>query len=212
MKITCISDTHGQHELLNLSSGDMIIHADDVSGRGGKDEIISFLDWYSKLDFKYKIFIAGNHDFFFEKASKEEVNAIIPSDIIYLNDSGITIEGIKIWGSPVQPWFFDWAFNRQRGTDIQKHWALIPDDTDILITHGPAQGMLDKTVRGESVGCADLLHRINEVKPKFYIAGHIHEAYGRMKMHGVEYINASVLSVKYQMTNPPIEIEINETK
>lgn len=212
MKIICISDTHGFHQAVNLPVGDMIIHAGDVSSRGRKEEIVAFLDWYSRLAFKYKIFIAGNHDFFFENASQEEVNDIIPPNIIYLNDSGIDIEGIKIWGSPVQPWFFDWAFNRQRGNEIQKHWALIPSDTDILITHGPAQGILDRTVRNESVGCSDLLKSIKKIKPKFHITGHIHEAYGEKEIDGIHFINASVLNVKYQMTNSPIQIEIEENE
>jgi hypothetical protein len=59
--------------------------------------------------------------------------------VIYLNDSGVEIDGLKFWGSPVQPYFHNWAFNRI-GDDICKHWELIPLDTDILITHGPVKG------------------------------------------------------------------------
>jgi len=173
-----------------------------------KSEVLDFLDWFGELDFPFKIFIAGNHDFYFEKEKKEEVEKVIPSNVIYLNDPGITIEGIKIWGSPVQPWFFNWAFNRQRGEEIAKHWALIPDDTDILVTHGPAFGVLDKTFRGEEVGCADLLERIKKVKPQFYIAGHIHEAYGQVEKDGTHFINASVLDLRYQLVNEPVEFEI----
>ncbi|TCI92172.1 metallophosphatase domain-containing protein [Tenacibaculum sp. M341] len=207
MKIICISDTHGFHRGLKLPKGDMIIHAGDVTKRGEKEEVIDFLSWYQHLDFKHKIFIAGNHDFFFEKASPKEINELIPSGITYLNDTGITIEGIKIWGSPIQPWFYSWAFNRQRGKEIQKHWDKIPNGLDILITHGPAYGVLDLTQHNQSVGCQDLFNKIREVKPKIHITGHIHEAYGRLNMFGVDFVNASVLSVKYELTNPPIEID-----
>jgi len=111
-------------------------------------------------------------------------------DIIYLNDTGTTIEGLKIWGSPVQPEFFNWAFNRERGEDICKHWDLIPDDTDILITHGPAFGILDRVLEGEYVGCSDLLKKIKQIKPKIHAFGHIHEAYGQCEEDGTTFINA----------------------
>jgi len=209
MKIVAISDTHGKHRQLDLPQGDMLIHAGDVSSRGLKGEVLDFLDWYKDLDFQYKIFIAGNHDFYFEKEKNSEIEKLIPSNVIYLNDSGITLEGINIWGSPIQPWFFDWAFNRQRGEEIAKHWALIPSDTNILVTHGPAFGLLDKTFKGESVGCADLLKQIKKIKPQFYIAGHIHEAYGQVEKDGTHFINASVLDLRYQLVNEPIVFEFN---
>ena len=168
MKFVIISDTHGQHKNLTLPKGDVIIHAGDISQRGKESEIIDFLNWFKDLDFKYKIFIAGNHDFFFEKTSENDIQKIIPENIIYLCDSGVEVEHIKIWGSPITPWFYDWAFNRPRGAQIAHHWQLIPLDTDILITHGPAFGKLDKTTRGENVGCEDLLKSIKEIKPKIH--------------------------------------------
>lgn len=207
MKIIVISDTHGQHRKLHLPSGDLIIHAGDISKRGKRAEVIDFLEWFSSLDFRYRIFIAGNHDFFFEQENAEEINKLIPSNIIYLNDSGITIEGIKIWGSPVQPWFYDWAFNRQRGEDIRRHWDLIPADTDVLITHGPAAGILDRTVYGESVGCDDLILKIKEIKPRLHIAGHIHEGYGQIEKDGTVFMNASVLDEDYVLRNAAVEWE-----
>jgi len=209
MKIVCISDTHGFHDDLILPKADMIIHAGDISKRGHKKQVIKFLEWFSNLDYKYKIFIAGNHDFYFENTPPDEVHNLIPENIIYLNDSGIEIEGLKIWGSPIQPWFHNWAFNRERGAEIKKHWNLIPNNVDILITHGPAYGILDLTVRNESVGCEDLLHKIKEIKPQVYVSGHIHEAYGQVDLFDTKFINASVLNFNYQLINLPIEIEVN---
>jgi len=95
MKIVFISDTHGRHHDVNIPKGDLLIHAGDLSSRGKEDEIDSFLDWFKNQPHKYKIFIAGNHDFFFEKETLKKINAKIPDTIIYLNDSGIEIEGIK---------------------------------------------------------------------------------------------------------------------
>ncbi|MBC5833810.1 metallophosphoesterase [Flavobacterium sp. F372] len=208
MKFVIISDTHGQHKNLTLPKGDVIIHAGDISQRGKESEIIDFLNWFKDLDFKYKIFIAGNHDFFFEKTSENDIQKIIPENIIYLCDSGIEVENIKIWGSPITPWFYDWAFNRPRGAQISHHWQLIPIDTDILITHGPAFGKLDKTTRGENVGCEDLLHIIESIQPKVHICGHIHEGYGQTTSSKTKFINASVLDEKYGLTNPPITFEL----
>lgn len=205
MKFIAISDTHGQHAGLSLPEGDVIIHAGDVSKRGTELQVREFLEWFSGLDYRHKIFVAGNHDFHFEKLSSEQLAGLIPENVIYLNDSGIEIEGIRIWGSPVQPWFHDWAFNRGRGADIKKHWDLIPHDTDILITHGPPLGILDRTVYGQEVGCADLLNAIARVNPAFHIFGHIHEAYGEQVTGQTKFINASVLNEDYFLVNEPIE-------
>lgn len=208
MKFVCIADTHGQHHSLKLPKADVIIHAGDISRRGEKSEVLDFLKWFSDLDFKYKVFIAGNHDFYFEQSSQIELNKIIPENIIYLNDSGTTINNINIWGSPISPWFFNWAFNRHRGGPIAKHWNLIPQTTDILITHGPAFGILDKTINIEQVGCKDLLKKIQELKPKFHVCGHIHEAYGQVSHSETTFINASVLNENYTLVNEAIVFSI----
>jgi Icc-related predicted phosphoesterase len=208
LKIVAISDTHNKHYLLSLPKGDMIIHGGDVSLRGKRREVIKFLDWFSRLDYKYKIFIAGNHDFLFEDHNLiTEILKDYPQ-LIYLNDSGVEIEGIKIWGSPIQPYFHNWAFNRI-GTSIIKHWDLIPNDTNILITHGPPFGILDKTTRGAEVGCPFLLEKVNIVKPKFHIFGHIHESQGDVVENGIHFINASVLDFNHNLINQPIIFEYN---
>ena len=218
MKILCISDTHGKHNqipsrFIDNSDGsiDMCIHSGDVSSRGYDYEIIQFINWYSNLPFKYKIFIAGNHDFYFEETKEEEIKKLLSNfpEIIYLNDSGVEIEGLKIWGSPVQPWFYDWAFNRTSET-IGAHWDKIPLDTNILITHGPIRGYLDLTTRGESTGCPILMDKMGDLKDlKLHVCGHIHEAYGRFDVDGgPTLVNASVLDLQYRMNNNPIIVEI----
>jgi len=206
LKIVFISDTHGLHEQLEILEGDMIIHGGDISNRGRREEVEDFIDWFQELNFTHKIFIAGNHDLYLERVSEYELEEIIPEDVIYLNDSGITINGINIWGSPVQPWFYDWAFNRERGEEIKKHWDLIPHNTDILITHGPPHGILDKTASGQKVGCEELRERLEIVKPKIHVFGHIHEAYGSEDISNTKYINASVLDIAYKLVNAPVEI------
>jgi Icc-related predicted phosphoesterase len=209
MKLVCISDTHGKHQSLQLPDGELLIHAGDVSKRGEKSEILDFLQWFSSQKHLYKIFIAGNHDFYFEKFPQKEILKIIPENVMYLNDSGVNIQGIQFWGSPITPWFFDWAFNRKRGEEISQHWKLIPKDTNVLITHGPVANILDKTIRNQSVGCEDLLREIQNLPfLKLHICGHIHEAYGQVKKGEIDFINASVLDIKYNLVNQPIVIEL----
>jgi predicted phosphodiesterase len=217
MKITCISDTHNQHLHIPpdwLEGGDVLVHAGDVSGRGSLKEIEAFLEWFNEQPYTHKIFIAGNHDFWFEKTTGFVVNEMLQEkypNVKYLNDSGIEIDGVKFWGSPVQPWFYDWAFNRM-GTDICQHWDMIPLDTDVLITHGPMKGILDMTLRGVSTGCPYLLEKSAEMTNlKLFVCGHIHEAYGKFEFpDGGVFVNASTLNFNYNVQNKPIVVEIKK--
>jgi Icc-related predicted phosphoesterase len=154
------------------------------------------------------VFIAGNHDFFFEQASEEQVRNIIPPGVTYLEDSAVEIEGYRIWGSPITPSFYDWAFNRERGADIRAGWELIPAETDILIVHGPPYSILDKTYRGAPVGCRDLLGRVSEIEPAVFICGHIHEAYGMLRSKETTFINCSQVNLAYEIANPPVVIDL----
>lgn len=206
MRITFISDTHGQHASLQLAPCDLLIHAGDVSKRGTETEVQDFLDWFDALDIPHKVFVAGNHDFLMERKATL-FTSMLPDSVTYLRNDATVVEGIKIWGSPVTPYFFNWAFNRQRGADLQRYWDKIPADTDILVTHGPPRGFGDKTVRGEEVGCDDLLDAALRVQPRYHVFGHIHEDYGVQKYGTTTFINASVLDLSYELKHPPISID-----
>jgi len=209
MKLVFISDTHNQHKNINVPDGDFIIHCGDVSGMGYKSEIKSFLDWFSDLPHRNKIMIPGNHDFLFEDSYDLAKNMVDAKGIVCLIDSGIEIEGIKFWGSPITPYFNNWAFNRFRGSSIEKHWDKIPDGIDVLITHGPPaylQNYLSMVLEGEDVGCEDLYKAIQRVKPKINAFGHIHEGYGTSEEDGILYMNCSILNRRYSIQNKPIEV------
>ena len=208
MKFVAISDTHCRHRSLRLPNADVLLHAGDLTYRGKKEEVVDFLDWFKGLNYQFKIFIAGNHDFYFEKEKPSEILKIIPKGIIYLNDSGTCINGVNVWGSPITPWFFNWAFNRHRGREIKKHWDLIPPDTHLLITHGPVYGFLDTVINEQHTGCKDLFEKVQEIKPGVHVCGHIHESYGNLKRGGVKYINASVLNEQYELVNKPFVFEL----
>ena len=209
MKIICISDTHGYHEQLTLPEGDMIIHAGDLSKRGHASEIRDFIDWFTELPYTHKVFIGGNHDFFLERESAQ-FKSLLNDQIIYLEDDWIEVEGIRIWGSPITPYFFNWAFNRYRGDDIKRYWEPIPEDIDLLVTHGPPLGYGDRVYSGDLVGCADLLAAVKRVKPSYHIFGHIHEAYGTYSDGKTQFINASVVNLKYQVVNAPLVINFSK--
>lgn len=207
MQIVCISDTHGQHHALKLPPGDMLIHAGDLSTRGKSDELRDFLHWFASQPYQHKIFIGGNHDFLLERESKF-FRTMVPRGCTYLNDEPVEIKGIRIWGSPITPFFHDWAFNRRRGDKIRRHWALIPDHVDLLVTHGPPLGILDQTTYGDHVGCADLLERLAAVRPKVHLFGHIHEGYGKTEQDGTVFINASCVDTGYRLVNAPVVMEM----
>lgn len=208
MRFVAISDTHCRHRSLRLPKADVIIHAGDISYRGDKKEIDDFLFWFASLPYQHKIFIAGNHDFLFESEKPAAIKKLIPDSVSYLKDEEIIIDGVKIWGSPYTPWFFRWAFNKKRGGPMVAHWKNIPADADIVITHGPAYGILDMVINEQHAGDKDLLKKLLEVKPKVHICGHIHESNGSLKRHGIQFINACVLNEFYELVNKPVVFEI----
>ena len=220
MNITLISDTHTNHNDLNnsLIGGDVLIHSGDVSSRGNLEEISDFIKWFNSIDsYKQKIFIAGNHDYLFQNNPKQTTELLHNNpNIIYLHDNHTFLVGgdnIKVWGTPWQPEFNSWAFNLKRGGDeIKKKWSQIPKDTDLLITHGPPFGRLDWVTRDyKNVGSLELSKRLEVVKPKIHVFGHVHEGYGYTLDGITHYINASMIS-RDKIKNKPINIKWEPNK
>lgn len=218
MKITLFSDTHCKHDEItqDLPGGDLLLFGGDIMGSGyDQEELEAFCKWFDKLDnYKNKIFIGGNHDRILE--NKPGLSAGIWSSynsINYLQDEEIIVDNTKVYGSPWQPWFYNWAFNLPRkGPGLMSKWEAIPDDTDILITHGPAFGILD-TVEGrrhENLGCELLSERIKQIKPKIHLCGHIHSGYGYYFDGDTHFFNASVLNEQYNYTQKPFNVEWNK--
>lgn len=213
MRLVCIADTHGRHSkrgrMPKIPDGDVLIVAGDISSDGSKQATQLFNTFLGRQPHQHKIIIAGNHDWFLYEYDGHKVlyNAT------YLLDEAVIIEGVKFYGSPWQPDFKNYAFNLPRGAPLCKKWALIPEDTDVLITHGPPRGVLDRTPRtavyeSRRVGCKDLFARVYAVKPKVHIFGHIHAAYGMEERDGIIFVNASTCTEEYAPINPAIVVDI----
>lgn len=216
MRITCISDTHGLHDKISLRGGDLLIHAGDVSRLGRTKELIKFVNWFKAQPYRHKVFIAGNHDWGLVPERLEDkvarsIEEAKADNVHYLLDQSVDIEGFRIYGSPWQPEFFNWAFNLPRkGEDLAQKWRQIPNDTNILITHGPPHGVLDMTAGGDRVGCELLADRVlgkDMSSLKLHVFGHIHEGNGRMAKTRY-FCNAAVCDLHYSPTNEIYNIRL----
>jgi predicted phosphodiesterase len=217
MKLVIISDTHGRHaDIAHVPDGDVLIHCGDCTDDAGRAALRNFLLWFQAQPHKHKILIAGNHDWAFEKWPDLAIAAVkeyAPS-VTYLQDSGTEIDGKVFWGSPVQPEFCNWAFNRKRGEEIRRHWDMIPDNTDVLITHGPPFGQLDVSgIDNVKCGCRDLYEAVLRVRPSVHCFGHIHHSYGHHRyIHDdgwlTTMVNASICNESYRPINKPFVLEL----
>lgn len=215
MRIVCLSDTHlchvespmyvGGQELV-VPPGDILIHAGDMTWSGTISELSKALQWIKSFSHPHKIIIAGNHDRAFE-CSPVVARNMAKDGVIYLQNSGVTVMGYLFWGSPYTPRFLDWSFNLSRGDQLRENWEHIPNGTDVLITHGPPYGVLDKVpiigdspvildkyVKTEHVGCGELRKAVlDRVKPKLHVFGHIHYSRGVYSTKDTKFVNAAVV-------------------
>lgn len=206
MKIVCISDTHEKHRQVKLPAGDILIHAGDYTWVGDPGPTLDFLEWFEAQPFEHKITVCGNHDFYFE--DKNNLSVLRGRKCHFLMNESVRIgSNLNVWGSPFTPRFMDWAF--MAGPEkIAAIWAGIPEGLDILITHGPPFGILDRTARGDRVGCPELLKAVQVKKPKIHVFGHIHEGYGIVERGGTIFINASLCDEMYSLANEPAVVEL----
>lgn len=208
MRIVFLSDTHGLHDQVEVPEGDLLLHAGDLTGRGRLEELAAAADWLRSLPHRHKVLIAGNHDFCLEQ-QPQAARALLHG-LTYLEDESCQCEGLKIYGSPWQPWFHDWAFNLRRGEPLRRVWAGIPEDTEILMTHGPPEGILDRCLDGREVGCQQLLQRVQEIRPRLHLFGHIHEAYGQKTVDETLFVNGSACTLQYKPVQKPWVLEQSE--
>ena len=207
MRIVCVSDTHMLHGSVVVPDGDVLVHAGDMTRKGKVADIEAVNAWLGTLPHRHKVVIAGNHDFGFEKTPAAAWAAITHAH--YLQDSAVVLDGVRFYGSPWTPRFYDWAFNADRGDELARIWARVPPRVDVLVTHGPPKGILDRTFAGLSVGCEALRDALRStLRPRLHVFGHIHESYGRVESDGTTYVNASTCNLLYRAVNPPVVVDL----
>lgn len=184
------------HQLQNLPEADIIIHSGDVSFSGAENEVLDFVGWFEKLPYKYKIFIAGNHD---DCLFGESIEGLL-DNCFYLCHSEAVIKGVKFYGLPL---FMGEVLLGEYDKNILK----IPQDTDVLISHQPPYCVLDSS---ENINYGDLalLQKVLAIQPQYHLFGHIHKAYGIEKIDNTTFVNASVVNENYKLTNKPVLLEM----
>jgi predicted phosphodiesterase len=226
IKFVCLSDTHTLTEELKVPDGDVLIHTGDWSWIGKENEVIDFNNFLGSLPHRHKIVIAGNHEVTFDKYRYEPLKAEwknhlkkdynvddmkkLLTNCTYLEDSSCEVYGYKIYGSPwTSQYDGRWAFYLPRDAELAAKWKLIPDDTDILLTHMPPKGIMDYDLDwNENIGDEELLKNVKRVKPKYHIFGHVHEGYGVNEIEGTTFINPGICTYHYKPTNAPIVFEL----
>lgn len=210
IKLTAISDTHNMHDLIKIDPCDILLHSGDFSGRGTLPETKAFLQWFNKQPAKHKVFISGNHDWLgYEQPELfKEILKEYPK-ITYLEDTLVEVEGLKIYGYPWTPEFCGWAYMVDRGSPkMLANLAKIPEGIDILLSHGPAHGILDKVPDGERAGCWDLLTELHRIQPRVMVCGHLHSNNGIVESNGIKHINVSMLDDNYRHVFKPTKFEL----
>ena len=199
-RIVLISDTHTYlPDTTHWPEADVVIHAGDFQGSGYRhQEVKDFGKWFSNLNYPSRLLVGGNHDRMLE-TNRDYCLSKFSSEVIYLENQSVEINGLKYYGSPITPWFYAWAWN-VFPEDIKPYWDAIPDDTNVLITHGPPRGILDTAfLGGEKLGCPELRNRVEDLEDlKLHVFGHIHGGKGTVVKFGAWFVNASYVDEEYR--------------
>lgn len=185
-----MADTHLFHDdEFAVPDGDVLVHAGDLCRGGNLGELRTAARWLAGLPHRHKVIIAGNHDW--ALAREPGAARAMFEGMHYLEDTELAIDGVRFYGSPWQPEFLGWAFNLPRGPALAAVWAKIPRGIDVLITHGPPEGIGDRTTVANRAGCADLLARVVEVAPRLHVFGHIHQDGGVWRHGATTFANVT---------------------
>lgn len=211
-RLVLTSDTHALWRGEGAPAGDIFVHAGDFSRTGTFKEVQLFGAALRLLRHPHIVVVAGNHEKSFDPTRREfSVECMrelsTTPRVTYLENDGARVAGVKIWGSPATPPFYDWGWMR---TDEERRelWNLIPDDTDVLVTHGPPFGIGDRCAHGGRVGCKFLRERVDVVSPPLHVFGHIHESFGFYSTPKTLFANASMCTLRYTPTNPFLVVDV----
>ncbi len=207
MRITIISDTHRQHRAFGQLSGDVLIHCGDMFSLfdGDENDLDDIDQWFALQEFEAILCIGGNHDLVLEAKVRKRPDPF--RHAIYLQDSDFVLDGIRFWGAPWTPELRGHAFFRE-DAELCSSWASIPPDTQILITHTPPAGVLDRSSRGLDLGCRYLRQAVTRIAPKLHCFGHVHASAGREQIGATTFINASSVNSQFRIARAPFEFVI----
>jgi Icc-related predicted phosphoesterase len=233
VRLVCVSDTHTMHGVVDpLPAGDILVHAGDFTDTGSADDVRAFCAWLrQQQQFRHKVVIAGNHDLSLDpewySRNYRRFGHRTPADPAELTDelrgcctfldheAADDVCGLRFFGSPFSPFFYDWAFNLDRVAECRAaceviHEAHTHKPIDVLVTHGPPLGHGDVAARNGHQGCWDLLDFVEAFPPSVHIFGHIHEGHGATTNHKSVFVNASTMNVRYDPDAPnrPIVIDV----
>jgi Icc-related predicted phosphoesterase len=191
VRIVAVADTHLYTSDFAVPAGDVLVHAGDMCRAGTLEELAEAAKWLRSLPHRHKVIVAGNHDCVLE--DQADVARELLAGFTYLEDSEVTIKGVRFYGSPWQPAYNDWAFNLPRGEPLAAKWRRIPTGIDVLVTHGPPEGIGDLGDMGMPGrgGCADLRQRVAEAPPRLHLFGHIHQDGGIWRDDTTTYANVT---------------------
>lgn len=229
VRLLCMSDTHGLHGSIpadQLYECDLLLFAGDFTLVGDPKDVNSFKEWLSHLSCQ-KVVIAGNLDLTFDTAKLDHFTERItgychpdvpidsikpaflsnPGNMRYAEHECVEVAGVKIFASPYTPEFRDWGFQILPG-EGKERWSVIPDDVDVVLTHGPPRGVCDKTVTGFSAGCPDLKDALERTKPALCVFGHIHEAHGVDRLGSTLCCNVAMVNVSNHLANKPTLVDL----
>jgi len=204
MRIVAVADTHLFTDDLVVPDGDVFVHAGDLCRAGTLDELARAAEWIRALPHRRKVVIAGNHDWSFVR-EPARARALLGDDVTYLEGEAAEVGGLRFWGGPWQPEFNAWAFNLPRGAALAEKWSAIPAGLDVLVTHGPPEGIGDQVRDERRTGDADLLTQVLRAKPRLHLFGHIHQDGGFWERDGVRFANVTT----WECERPPTVIDVD---
>jgi len=207
VKIVCISDTHQLHRDVDIPPSDLLIHAGDWTFFSKEISAVEdFNVWLGELGVRFgKVIVPGNHEFYLEA---DERRRALTDEATVLIGQGTTVNGLNIWGSPVTP-LYGGAFGKMKPEDRTRHYASIPENTHVLVTHGPPYGILDGLPgTGIHEGCRELLTAVERIKPRLHIFGHVHSGYGVHTTEHTTFVNAALLGKHGDIANLPLVFEL----
>ena len=211
MVLVLFGDTHELHREVEVPAGDILICVGDFTMFSKNlSAIEDFNEWLGELPHRHKLVVPGNHEFFLE--SNPERRSLLDNANVLIDES-VEIEGLNIHGSPMTP-LYGAAFGKSSQTDRERHWSKVPNNTHVLITHGPPFGILDLSPdQTERMGDPELRNRVRALASlKLHAFGHVHGANGAVDQDGVTFANVALMGQLGDLVHGPTVLRMRSRR